>query len=303
MLPKPPPHEARLGFVYHPPYRVQGISMAGEATSIQVPELDLCFDMGICPRAMLSSKVVAISHGHMDHVGGLAYYCSQRRFQGMGEGTIICGTALEQPIRDMMNGYVGLEQQRTPYNLIALESDEQVKIKNNIFLRAFDLEHAGPTSGFSVIEQRSKLKPEFVGLPQEKLRELKDRGEQITRTMDIPLVAYIADTLPGPHLVREDVRKAKIVISECTFFDADHKDRAKLGMHLHVDDVVEWLGVLECELLVLVHLSRRTNIRDARQRINDLAPDHADRVAFLMDHRTNRMQYEHQTAEAEQQLA
>src|SRR5262249_6057583 len=73
MIPKPPPREGSLGFLYLPPFRIQGTSIAGEATCIQVPELDVCFDMGACPRAVLSSRVVAVSHGHMDHIGSLAY--------------------------------------------------------------------------------------------------------------------------------------------------------------------------------------------------------------------------------------
>ena len=53
-------------------------------------ELDVCFDMGICPRAVLASKYVCLTHGHMDHIGSLAYFCSQRRFQGMGTARIVC---------------------------------------------------------------------------------------------------------------------------------------------------------------------------------------------------------------------
>ncbi len=60
MLPKPPPRETSLGFLFLPPFRVQGISIAGEVTCIQIPELDVCFDMGSCPRAALSSKYVAL---------------------------------------------------------------------------------------------------------------------------------------------------------------------------------------------------------------------------------------------------
>ncbi|MFG0313440.1 MAG: MBL fold metallo-hydrolase, partial [Phycisphaerales bacterium] len=293
MIPKPPPREGSLGFIYHPPYRVQGVSTAGEATCVQIPELDLCFDMGLCPRAALASKFVAVSHGHMDHVGGLAYYCSQRRFQGMGDGTIVCSTAIAGAIEKMMEGYVDLERQRTPYNLVALPPEGEHEIKNNIVLRAFDVEHTAPTSGYAVVEKRSKLRPEYVGLPQEKLRELKDRGIEITHVLQIPLIAYLGDTLPGAHLVREDVRRAKIIITECTFFEPDHVARAKIGMHLHVNDVVEWLRVVESELLIIVHLSRRTNMHYARQRIEELAGEElASRVAFLMDHRTNRANYE-----------
>ena len=300
MLPKPPPREGSLGFLYLPPYRVQGISVAGEVTSIQVPELDVCFDMGSCPRAMLASKFVAVSHGHMDHVGGLAYYASQRRFQGMGTGTIVCDARIEGDIRAMMEGFHRLERQQTPYELVALEHEQEIEVKNTVFLRGFHTEHTAPSIGYVLYERRSKLKDEFAGLPQEKLRELKERGTEITRQLEIPLVAYIGDTLPGPWLVREDVLRAKVVISECTFFEPEHKSRAKIGMHLHIDDIFEWLRVLRCEHLVLNHISRRTNIGYARQRLEDVVGEgDVGRVHLLMDHRTNRARYEDQLREAE----
>lgn len=300
MLPKPPPREGSLGFLYVPPFRVQGVSVAGETTSIGIPELDVVFDLGECPRAMLPARFAAISHGHMDHVGALAYFCSQRRFQGMGDATIVCDARVEKDIRGMMAGFVDLERQQTPYNLIALQHDQQIEIKNNTFLRGFHTEHTCPSMGYSIVERRSKLKVEYLELPQEKLRELKDRGIEITRTLEIPLVAYLGDTAPGPHLVREDVRRAQIVICECTFFEPDHRERAKIGMHMHAADVAEWLRVLESQALVLVHVSRRTNLQYARKQLAELVGDqHAGRVHFLMDHRANRDRYDAQVRQAE----
>lgn len=295
MLPKPPPREGSLGFLYIPPYRVQGLSVAGEITTIQVPELDVCFDMGQCPRAALSAKFCAVSHGHMDHVGGLAYYCSQRRFQGMGDATIVCDERIAPAIHRMMAGFVDLERQKTPYNLVALAPEQAVEIKNNFFLRGFHTEHTAPSMGFTIVEKRSKLRPEYTELPQEKLKELKDRGVEITRILEIPHIAYLGDTQPGPHLIREDVRKAQIVISECTFFEAEHKDRAKVGMHLHLDDIAEWLGVLECQALVLIHVSRRTDLGIARRRLGEICGrDRAAKVHFLMDYRAAKARYEEQ---------
>jgi ribonuclease Z len=300
MLPKPPPRESSLGFLYLPPFRVQGISVAGEMTTVQVPEMDVTFDIGCCPRAMLASKYVALSHGHMDHSGALAYYCSQRRFQGMGSGHIICDKRIAPAVHKMMAGFVDLEQQKTPYEVIELEPNGQVMIKNSIYLRGFETEHTAPSFGYVIIEKRTKLKPEYVDFPQEKLKELKDRGVEITRTLEIPLIAYLGDTGPGPHLVREDVRKAQVIISECTFFEPDHKERAKVGMHLHVDDLAEWLRVAECQAFVLTHISRRTPLGYARDRVFEVAgPKLARKVFLLMDYRANKERYERQLFDAE----
>lgn len=298
MIPKPPPRENSLGFLYLPPYRVFGTSIAGEATTIGIPELDVCFDLGVCPRSMLAMKTVAISHGHMDHIGGLAYYCSQRYFQGMGEGTIVCDARIAPAVEKMMAGYVDLERQNTPYKLIAMKPGEEYQIKNNIMLRGFEVEHRVPTFGYTVVEKRSKLKEEFAGLPQEKLKELRDRGEQITRMLEVPLVAFMGDTAPGPWLVREDVRKAQIVICECTFTEPEHAERAKVGMHMHAEAIAEWLRVLECQNLVLTHLSRRTNLLYARKRLLDLSGATLNKkIEFLMDHKFNKERYEKQLVE------
>jgi len=94
------------------------------------------------------------------------------------------------------------------------------------------------------------------------------------------------------------------VISECTFFEPDHKERAKIGMHLHVSDVAEWLRFLECQALVLIHVSRRTDLGFARKAMLDLlakdkaAAEKVSRVHFLMDYRAAKMRYEQQTQEA-----
>lgn len=297
MIPREPSRRPQLGFLYVPPFRVQGLSIAGEESVVQIPELDVCFDIGRCPRAALSSNHVALTHGHMDHSAGLAYYFSQRVFQGMGTGKVIVHPALEQPIHNLMRAWVDIEVQRTPYQVIALAPDGEIEIKNNIFLRAFSTNHGVPSLGFVVVERRSKLKPELAGLSQEQLIGLKKNGQEITQALEIPLICYTGDTMWGPHFERPDVLEAKILITECTFTEPDHVSRAAIGRHLHLNDIIELLKRSKAEAVILTHLSRRTHMGHARKQIEAaLEASDRGRLHMLMDGRTNRLRYEQQVA-------
>lgn len=300
MIPNPPPRRPQLGFLYVHPYRVQGISIAGEETFVQVPELGVCFDIGRAPRAMLSSDFVALTHGHMDHSAGLAYYFSQRHFQGIGTGTVLCHPALVNPIKNVMTAWIDLEAQRTPYNVIPLEPDQEHQIKNNIVLRAFATKHTVPSLGYVAIEKRSKLREEFVGLDQPKLVELKQKGIEITKINEIPLVCFTGDTMWGEHFDRPDVLNARILITECTFLEPGHRDRADVGKHLHLEHIARLLDKSQAEAVILTHLSRRTHIAEARKMIDAGIPrKHHDRVLILMDSRANRIRYDKQVAEVQ----
>ena len=300
MLPKPPPRMGSLGFLYIPPYRIQGVSVAGEQTVVQIPELDVAFDIGLCPKPALTANYVALSHGHMDHVAGLPYYFSQRMFQKMGEGNCVCHEAIAPALRRMMEGWVDVEQQRTRHNIIPIKPDGEIEIKNNIMLRAIEVSHTVPALGYSVIERRSKLREEYHGLPQSRLRELRQEGKEITKTLEIPLVAYTGDTEFGPYLFRDEFAQAKIVIAECTFCDEEHQGRARVGKHLHVRDFEALLQSWTAETIVLVHLSRRTHLGQVRQQLVDqLGREQASRIALLMDHQQNRIRYQQQADEAQ----
>lgn len=295
MIPKEPARRPQLGFLYLPPYRIQGLSIAGEESVVQVPELDVCFDIGRCPRAALSSNFVALTHGHMDHSAGISYYFSQRVFQGMGTGTLVCHPALEAPIHNLMKAWIDIEAQRTPYKVVPLAPDSELEIKNHTFLRAFATNHTVPSVGFVVIERRSKLREDLVGVTQEQLVELKKRGEEITRTIEIPLVCYTGDTMWGEHFDRPDVLNAKILITECTFLEVEHRSRASIGKHLHLDNVVELVKRSKAEAVVLTHLSRRTHMGEARKQLDAAMPaEDRERVYMLMDSRNNRSRYEKQ---------
>src|SRR5437762_7384102 len=108
---------ARLNFGQ---FHVVGYSVAGEETVVQIPEMNVCFDIGRSPYFALTSDFVCISHSHMDHLAGLGYYLSQRSFQGMKPGTVLLPRDIERPVDMLLRCWRDVERQGTPYRLVPM---------------------------------------------------------------------------------------------------------------------------------------------------------------------------------------
>ncbi len=261
-----------------------GYSVAGEETVVAAPSLDVCFDIGKAPDDVLPVNHVLLSHGHMDHAAGIAYYFSQRDFREMAPGTALVPASLGNVIEHLLDTWGRLDGSRPPGKIVEMEPGQEYEIRRGLFAYAFATNHCYGSLGFTVIDRRKKLKDEYLGLSGPEIVALKKKGVEITNTVSVPLVTYLGDTMGGDFEKLDCVRKSKVLIAECTFFDPDHHDRARAGRHYHFDALARVLGDFENEHVVLTHLSRRTDIRLARKAVDAvLAPELAGRVRFLME--------------------
>ncbi len=265
-------------------YHVLGYSVAGEETVIQIPELNVCFDIGRAPHFALTSDYVCITHGHMDHLAGVAYYLSQRYFQGMKAGTVLLPRELHRPVDAMLQCWRDVERQQTPYKLLPMSPGQDYAVRRDFVIRALATHHGGTSVGYSLIQVREKLKPEYMDRSGQELARMRKDGIEIQYRLEVPLITFLGDTAPGPVFDHPDVRNAEILITECTFFDLAHRAKAKLGRHTHVDHFAELLPRLNNQHIILTHVTRRTGIRRAkhllRKRIGD---ERMKRIHFLMD--------------------
>ncbi|MBN2212354.1 MAG: MBL fold metallo-hydrolase [Sedimentisphaerales bacterium] len=262
---------------------IHGYSVAGEETVIAVPELNVCFDVGKAPEEILSIDHVLLSHGHMDHAAGIAYYCSQRDFREMAPGTVLLPARLLSEVQALLACWARIDGTHPPANFVPMEHGDEYELRRNLFAFAFSTNHTAGSLGFTIIERRQKLKPGFLDLPGPEIARLRKAGESVTYTINMPLITYLGDTMGGDFEQLACVRQSQVLIAECTFFDQDHHDRARAGRHYHFDQLAEVLAGMENEHVILTHLSRRTELKLARQLVREkLSPETAAKITFLM---------------------
>ncbi|MBN1506666.1 MAG: MBL fold metallo-hydrolase [Sedimentisphaerales bacterium] len=265
---------------------ILGYSVAGEETVIALPQLDVCFDVGKAPDQIIPINHVLLTHGHMDHAAGFAYYLSQRNFCGMAPGTVLAPANLVRPMQEIINSWGRLDGNRIPAKLVGVRPGDEYQIKPNLFARAFPTKHSPGSLGFTVLEKRKKLKPEYVGLSGPQIVELKKQGVQIDNPLEIPIVTYLGDTQYVDFAQLDYIVKSKILIAECTFYEEDHAGRADAGRHMHVTEFASLVERLQNEHIIIAHTTQRTPLGEIRKMLEKaLPPEIHDKTIILMDRR------------------
>ena len=260
-----------------------GYSIAGEETVVAMPQLDVCFDIGKAPNQVISINNVLLTHGHMDHAAGIAYYLSHRNFSGQSAGTILAPANLLGPMREIIDAWSRLDGNRIPANLVGVKAGDEYQIKPNLFTRVFPTKHSKGSVGYSVIEKRKKLKPEYAKLTGPQIVELKKQGIEIDYPLEIPIVTYLGDTQYVDFSQLKYIVESRILIAECTFYDVEHTGRAEAGRHMHINEFAVLIEKLQNEHIVITHTTQRTPMRQIRRILKEtLSPEEYKKVILLM---------------------
>ncbi len=266
-----------------------GYSVAGEETVVAIPQLDVCFDVGKAPDQIISINHVLLTHGHMDHAAGIAYYLSQRNFCGQSAGTILAPKNLLGPIREIIDAWTRLDGNQIPANLVGVKPGDEYQIKPNLFARVFPTKHTQGSVGYCLVEKRKKLKKEYLGLTRAQIVELKKQGVEIDNPLEIPIVTYSGDTQYVDFSQLEYIVNSKILIAECTFYEDEHTVRAEAGKHMHIDEFAGLLNNLNNKHIIITHATQRTPMQDIRKILKESLPkDKYDKVTLFMDKRFRR---------------
>ncbi|MHC4111602.1 MAG: MBL fold metallo-hydrolase [Planctomycetota bacterium] len=263
-----------------------GYSVAGEETVVAMPQLDVCFDIGKAPNQVVSINHILLTHGHMDHAAGIAYYLSHRNFSGQSPGTILAPMNLLGPIREIIDAWSRLDGNKVPANLVGVEAGDEYQIKPNLFTRVFPTKHSKGSVGYTVLEKRKKIKPEYAKLTGPQIVELKKQKIEIDNPLEIPIVTYLGDTQNVDFSQLKYIVESKILIAECTFYETDHSGRAEAGRHIHINEFVELIEKLQNQHIIITHTTQRTPMREIRRILKEALPaEKFDKAILLMANR------------------
>jgi ribonuclease Z len=238
---------------------VEGVSVGGVETVIDLPEWKLAFDIGRCPDALVARPTLLFTHAHMDHMGGVAWHAATRALQRQAPPTYVVPRENTEALGELFAAWRRLDRSDLPHRIVPIAPGEAYELSPTLVARPFRAFHRVPCQGYALWSRRKRLKPELRGLAQEEIRRLhEDEGVAVSEAVEVPELAFSGDTLVELIEREEVVRKARVLVLEVTFVDdrvSVEECRAK--GHVHLYELAERAELLENEAVLLTHFSAR----------------------------------------------
>jgi ribonuclease Z len=270
-------HNLPVKTLTHNDLTIEGYSRAAVQTYWRIPELKIGFDLGAQPWSFMGTPTWFVSHTHMDHLVALPVYVARRRMMKMEPPTIYLPEAAVEPVRRVLRLFSRLDRGRLPCELVPTGPGDEIELSRDHVVTVSATAHTVPSLGFVVWQRRRKLKPEFLGLPGDEIRDLRLSGTEVTNEVRKAKLAYLGDSSPPGLDACEAMFQAEVLIMELTFVAPRHrKDRIHKFGHMHLDDLLERRRRFRNELIVAAHFSTRYHPRQVRHFVQQALPDMLD---------------------------
>lgn len=265
---------------------VVGGSVSGYATAVALPEHDLCFDIGAATPAAVACSRVAITHGHLDHLGAVAQHGYLRGMTRVEPPTYIVPPWLVHELHRLFAFWRGVQNGReAPYRVEVSSIVPDVSLGRSHSLRSFPTDHTLRSQGYTLMEHRRKVREEYRGLPGPEYKRLRQEGIDFQYDVHIPLFTFtgdtraaVLDTMPPWAL------SARVLAIECTFLGCDQVDEAEAVRkgHVHIDQLAARADrLVDAGAVLLTHFSRRYGNADVEAAIARLPQPLRSKTTYL----------------------
>lgn len=257
------------------PYTLRGVSVGGVYTTLHVPELDVVLDAGLTLRSFATASRYFLSHGHLDHVAGLAGLLNIRGLVGAKRARIHLPAEIEGAVRDLLRAHGPLARTELDAELLPMLPGEEIPIGGTMFVRALRTHHPVPSLGYQFIRRVARLRPEHHGkTPGEIARLRREGGPGVFDEHESLELAYVTDTLSRVLETTPSLLESRVLVLECTFVDATRSvEDARRKAHLHLDELVALAPGFQNEAIVLMHFGQGASPDRVREAVKSRLPE------------------------------
>lgn len=261
---------------------IEGVSIAGHESFYKLPGFRTLLEFGRAPEDVVGYATVCVSHGHLDHMAGLAHYASRRRLAGLPAARVFVPAEAVPHVAQWVDACEKLENVRYMIEVVPASPGDRVALRNDLELTVLPGRHRVPTVGYLFSEIRHKLLAELEGKPGEEIARLRRDGVPVTRREEIPLLAYTGDCGEAIFDAVPQLFAARVLLIECSFLLPEDRERAREYAHIHLDHLLARVDRFRNEAVVLTHFSQRYRPDEIREALRSIPPPLAARViAFL----------------------
>lgn len=260
-------------------YTIRGVSVGGVYTALMVPELGAMLDVGLPPRSFAGVTRLFLSHGHVDHVGGLLGLLGLRGLLAQSQPLeVFLPAAIRADVEGLLRAATPLQRFPLDITAVPMEPGQVVTLRDDLRVRAFRTFHPVPSLGYQFLRPVKKLRPEFAHLPGPEIGRRRLAGEDLFVELEHLELAYATDTLVQVLDAEPSLLQSKVLILECTFLDERKSLRdARAGCHVHLDELLERADGFGNEQLVLMHFSQIYRPGEVVEILRARCPEHLHR--------------------------
>lgn len=263
-------------------------SISGVATYVLAPGFDACFDLGHCALEASHLRNVFLTHGHQDHCAGAHRHLSLRAMTGATPSKIYCPSESADALRGLLRAWCALER-KDPAGVdgavTGLAPGDRVDVGRRYSVEVFDVVHRVPSRGYTVIEHRRALRPEWVGRSGPEIAAAVAAGEAIHVVRDLRRFTYVGDSTIETFARNPAIADCDVLFVEATHLPGGSVESAHRYGHTHLDELAAlWSrdpAALGARHVVVKHFSLKYREADIAAALASLPEGLRERVTML----------------------